>query len=717
MIYSMAMLATTVLAASNRSCVVTDRSDAPDGQAAGVTLRYVEPAACAGMILLSEPDPAGLHGKLSPTADAARKGASSHHSHHVRRMHVLRGRRCIKAAYSPPYGATTITFNIPSDADEVGPAYVTVALGGPPLNLSAPVSTSDPVAIIIDGTTQPDDALDPHRRDPITTPKVAICPANDGSAPAAAFVLGDGGPGSVSGTVTLRGLMVAGFGAATAANWANYPAIGGGVAVVRVWPSLTIEAGCVFENNLPAAVAVVGAEGVPAGRVLVQHAAISPASAGAGVLVALAFHGSLSLSSVSVTGGSVGVRVQSADANIRLTNVTVSLTALIGLRIAAAGTAIVGGAVSGCGGEAGIVLDSTAVGSTVAGTVVRDNAGNGIDVYANCTAIVDCVVLGNGDMGVYLEDNAVESTVTGTVVGNNTGRGIFVVAARTRIENCSACGNGKLGIYLFATAADSNITGTVAGNNTAAGIASNAPRTVLMNCSVGVSFDGAPCGNGADGVVLYTDAVDSVVTGTVAGNNVQDGIATLAPRTVIANCSVGVSFAGAPCGNGAHGIILNPTAADSNVTGTVAGNNVQDGIATLAPRMVTANCSVGVSLDGAPCGNGQHGIYLNPDAIDSVVMGTVAGNNTLAGISTLAAGQLSRTAQWVSLSTARLAAMANMASTWNPTLLTALSRARSSGTTPKTAFTRSRRGLLLSTAQWGSRSTARLAAMVNMAST
>ena len=215
------------------------------------------------------------------------------------------------------------------------------------------------MTIIIDGTTQPEDALDPHRHDPTTTPKVTIRPANWSAPPAAAFVLGDGGPGSVSGAVTLRGLSVAGFGDPTAG------AIGGGVAAVQLWPSLTIEAGCAFQNNLPAAVSVVGAEGAPAGAVVIQHATISqpPASAGTGVSVGAAFSGSLLLSSVSVTGGSAGVRVQSADARVRLTNVTVRSPARIGLDMAAAGTAIVGGAVSGCGGAAGIQLGPAAAGA------------------------------------------------------------------------------------------------------------------------------------------------------------------------------------------------------------------------------------------------------------------------------------------------------------------------------------------------------------------
>ena len=235
----MHMLAAAVmLAASNRTCIVTDGSDAPAGQAAGVTLRH-----------------------------------------------------CVEVAYSTPCGATAITFNIRPDANESGlPAYATVALGGTPLNLSAPVSASHPVTITIDGTTQPEDALDPHRHDPTTTPKVTIRPANR-SAAAAAFVLGDGGPGSVSGAVTLRGLSVAGFGDPTAG------AIGGGVAAVQLWPSLTIEAGCAFQNNLPAAVSVVGTEGAPAGAVVIQHATVfqPPASVGTGVSVGAAFSGSLSL--------------------------------------------------------------------------------------------------------------------------------------------------------------------------------------------------------------------------------------------------------------------------------------------------------------------------------------------------------------------------------------------------------------------------------------
>ena len=548
-------------------------------------------------------------------------------------------------AYSPPHGTTAITFNIPRDATGSRlPAYVTVALGSTPLNLSAPVSASDPVVITIDGTTQPDDALDPHRSDPTTTPKVAIRLANRSAPLAAAFVLGHGGPSSVSGAVTLRGLAVAGFGDATPG------AIGGGgifsgVAALQLWPSLTIE-GCAFENNLPAAVTVVGAEGVPVGAVVIRHTVISqpPGSAGVGVSVDAAFNGSLSLSSVSVTGGSVGVRVQSIDARVRLMNVTVRSTAQIGLDMAAAGTAIVGGVVSGCGGDAGLVLRQTAVGSIVTGTVVRGNAGDGIDVYAAGTTVKSASVLGNRQDGINLCPTAVDSYVTATVIGNNTENGIRTQALRTRIDRCfvgvsfdgAPCGNGRDGIHLNPGAADGTVTATVAGNNTQTGISTYAPRTRVNNCSAGVSFDGAPCGNGQSGIFLDTTAIDSNVTATVAGNNTLYGIATLAPKTRIDNCSIGASFDGTPGGNGQYGIYLDTAAVDSNVTATVVGSNTEDGIRTYAPRTRIDSCSVGVSFDGAPCGNGQDGINLYPAAVDSNVTATVVGNNTENGIRTQA---------------------------------------------------------------------------------
>ena len=550
-------------------------------------------------------------------------------------------------AYSDPYGSTNITFNISQQNlnGTVGPPpTVTIELATP-LNLSAPVA-SDPVVLLVDGATQPGGTPDPTIA---TSPKVTLRPANVSVPPAAAFILGDGGPGSVSGAVTLRGLAVAGFGDQTTG------ATGGGVAAVHVWPSLTIEVGCTFENNLPAAVTVVGCEGAPAGDVVIQHAVIAQpmtASAATGVLVAPAFDGSLSMSSVSVTGGSAGVLVLSADARVRLTNVSVHSAAQIGLDVAAAGTAIVGGAVRGCGGDAGIMLQLSAAGSTVSGTVVRDNALVGIQVKAVNTTVVGCSVLGNGQHGIVLESEAADSVITATVAGNSTEIGIVTFAPRTRIERCSVgmsfdgtpCGNGGYGIYVGPGGggvadgvADGVVAATVVGNNIGTGIITFAPRTRISNCSVGVSFDGTRCGNGGNGINLQRSATDSIIAATITAGNTLSGIFSQAPRTLVSDCSVGVSFDGTLCGNEFFGIDLQPTATDSAVTGTIVAGSVRSGIITFAPRTQISDCAVGASFDGTlGGGNGFHGISLQVDATDSVVTGTIAGNNAGHGIFTFA---------------------------------------------------------------------------------
>ena len=112
--------------------------------------------------------------------------------------------------------------------------------------MSGPVgsASSSPIEVTFDGRSQPAEALDPAR-DP-TAPRVVLRPANASSEspPTAGMVLGHGGPGFVSGRVTLRGLRVAGFGPRDGGGAA--PEVAGGVVAFLVSPSLTIDAGCTF---------------------------------------------------------------------------------------------------------------------------------------------------------------------------------------------------------------------------------------------------------------------------------------------------------------------------------------------------------------------------------------------------------------------------------------------------------------------------------------
>ena len=150
---------------------------------------------------------------------------------------------------------------------------------------------------------------------------------------------------------------------------------------------------------------------------------------------------------------------------------------------------------------------------------------------------------------------------------------------------------------------------------------------------MGVSFDGAPCGNGQHGIYLNPGAVDSGVTGTVAGNNAKDGIYTLAPRTAVANCSVGVSLDGSPCGNGVSGIALEPGANDSIVTDTVAGNHPQTGMYTMAWNTSIVRNTVGASEGGrtsAP--NLKYGIWVDAAATRSRVWDNNINNSGWSGL-------------------------------------------------------------------------------------
>ena len=199
---------------------------------------------------------------------------------------------------------------------------------------------------------------------------------------------------------------------------------------------------------------------------------------------------------------------------------------------------------SGCRGHAGIILHAGAVGSTITDTISRDNAVNGIDVWAANSTVRGCSALSNSEDGVCLDAGATDSVVAATLVGNNS---------RMGFRTC-------------------------------------APRSWVENCSVGVTLDGAPCGNGQDGIRLGVTAIDSTVMGTVVGNSIRNGIITYVPRTRVESCSVGVTLDGAPCGNGIDGIAFDDTATDGTVTSTVVGNSIRIGIITAAPRTRVEHC-------------------------------------------------------------------------------------------------------------------------------
>ena len=132
------------------------------------------------------------------------------------------------------------------------------------LNMSGPVGSAPPIEVTLDGRTQPAEVLAPTR-DP-AAPRVVLRPANASASLAAGIMLGHGGDGVMSGRVTLRGLGVSlsGFGLRDDGQGSE-PTVAGGVVAVRVLPSLTIDEGCAFDDDTPAAVSVIGGGGRPRG--------------------------------------------------------------------------------------------------------------------------------------------------------------------------------------------------------------------------------------------------------------------------------------------------------------------------------------------------------------------------------------------------------------------------------------------------------------------
>jgi hypothetical protein len=313
----------------------------------------------------------------------------------------------------------------------------------------------------------------------------------------------------------------------------------------------------------------------------------------------------------------------------------------------------------------GLVVWSTAAGSTIRGIGVSFFPGNGMEIYANSTVVEGCWIgfginnweLGNSYHGILIED------ASSCRIGDSTGL----------TRNVISC-NGRFGILVFGQANINVIQGNYIGLNPSGTLApgnrwdgirlnfSSAEGAGASNTLVGGSTPGARniiSGNDSAGVGLYgapvtnnriignyigtnpagTQAMPNSIgvwfqnfSGQITGTSIHNiiGGATIAERNVISgNRMYGIGFVGGPSGGTDNMIVGNVVGLDA--TGLVPLGNGADGISFRLPyggvisrtqiggttsdsaNIISANHGAGVSLTGSGVtririvGNSIHG--------------------------------------------------------------------------------------------------------------
>ena len=227
----------------------------------------------------------------------------------------------------------------------------------------------------------------------------------------------------------------------------------------------------------------------------------------------------------------------------------------------------------------GLVLTSTADGSTIRGFVIRDFSGDGIEIQA-------------GSNNNIIVDNYIgRLTTSGTDAGAtevNTGQGLNILGANNTIDGNVISGNWA-GVYISGGGASGNVvtnnligtdaTGTVLIGNNSNGvdIGSGAPyNTVggigLGNLIVGSANDGITIwGAGATGNTVQGNTIGTDATGTLDWGNSNNGV-------IVSGDAVGNLVGGVNAGEGnviafnhADGVVVDDAFTNS---AAIVGNSI-----------------------------------------------------------------------------------------------------------------------------------------------
>jgi hypothetical protein len=321
-------------------------------------------------------------------------------------------------------------------------------------------------------------------------------------------------------------------------------------------------------------------------------------------------------------------------------------------------------------GSDGVIIRDGATANTVggsaagAGNIISGNGANGIEISGRGTSgnllagnyigtdVTGTAALGNAIDGVHLVGGATGNTIGGTadgarnVISGNRFQGVYlseggtsrnVVAGNyvgTDQGGTVALGNGAAGVYVNGAA-----------DNTIGGAAPGAGNVISAAAFDGVFITGSGAGgNLVAGNLIGTDAggkaglgnADSGVYILNAGGNTVGGATAGARNVISSNGAAGVYISG----SGAEGNWIAGNYIGTDVTGTAALGNSQDGVVIasqatanivggpLAANVISANHLNGLSIvDSGTAQNAVRGNLIGTD-----FTGTAALGNAFSGV-------------------------------------------------------------------------------------
>ena len=302
----------------------------------------------------------------------------------------------------------------------------------------------------------------------------------------------------------------------------------------------------------------------------------------------------------------------------------------------------------------------TAIPNAIAGVILSNADSNTIGGTSFGAANV---ISGNSLDGIILVNDAIGNAILANLIGTNT-------------SSTGAIGNSADGVFLqgsstitisgvapnttSSTISGNTIKGNVIAGNIANGIqflgVDSTANTITSNW-IGLSPNGTPIANGADGVLLNDVGPANVVGGVGQGNiisgNKQDGVeitgspATL-NGTLISGNYIGTDPSGTHAvGNGADGVLLLGSSANTiggatTLPGTGLGNviagNSHAGVEidnpgeTPADKNVVVGNLIGTNAAGtAGLGNGSSGVQIDNASGNSLGGASSGDRNIISG--------------------------------------------------------------------------------------
>ncbi len=321
------------------------------------------------------------------------------------------------------------------------------------------------------------------------------------------------------------------------------------------------------------------------------------------------------------------------------------------------------------------------IGTDSLGTTAIGNQGNGVNLIAvgNDNQVTNNQVSGNGNNGIYVQDsqnatilnNQIGTDATGGSPLGNLESGIYLLnSSFIQILSNTVAGNSQVGIRVVDTPVSENSHNTLAGNRVGGAglgngdhgieisdsdnnlvsenwVAGNGDEGIFIhgngaflntvqNNTVGLNTAGdAALPNGGNGIAIVEAGSENAVVDNLVSGNQQSGILVRQTQNVsVRGNTVGLNASGdAIVGNQRHGIELDSVSAVSVANNTTSGNGANGLLVHGESTGVTIRSNrIGTGpLGNSDLGNGEHGVQLQGNVVDTIIGGLLSGEETTAG--------------------------------------------------------------------------------------